>query len=201
MRNTSSDSRSRILAAARAEFLEYGYEKASMRRIGDRCGLSAAGIYRHCRDKEDLYNQVIGPAAEAVRVWVEAFFPRCHAALLAGRELSEVSETALMREVVFPRMDDYHRLLTGSQGTRHEGFLYDLTRRSQEAMNLLIEALRAQGKSIPEMEPETMHMLISSFLTAMFEPVILGYPPDKALHCLEAVDRFFLPGWNKLLDL
>ena len=38
----------RLMAAARQEFLEYGFEKASMRSIGERCSLTAAGIYRHC---------------------------------------------------------------------------------------------------------------------------------------------------------
>ncbi len=37
-------SHARIMAAAREEFLEYGFKKASMRRIGDRCGMTAAGI-------------------------------------------------------------------------------------------------------------------------------------------------------------
>ena len=41
----------KVMAAARDEFLQYGFEKASMRRIGERCGLTAAGLYRHCRDK------------------------------------------------------------------------------------------------------------------------------------------------------
>nr|MCR5129574.1 TetR/AcrR family transcriptional regulator [Lachnospiraceae bacterium] len=43
----------KIMAAAKEEFLERGYEKASMRGIADRCSLTAAGIYRHCKDKED----------------------------------------------------------------------------------------------------------------------------------------------------
>ena len=42
----------KIMAAAKEEFLEKGYEKASMRSIADRCGMTAAGIYRHCKDKE-----------------------------------------------------------------------------------------------------------------------------------------------------
>ena len=40
----------KLMGAARQEFLECGFEKASMRSIGERCGLTAAGIYRHCRN-------------------------------------------------------------------------------------------------------------------------------------------------------
>ena len=44
----------RVMAAARDEFMEYGFEKASMRRVGERCGLTQractgiAGIRRIC---------------------------------------------------------------------------------------------------------------------------------------------------------
>ena len=39
-------SHSRIIRAATEEFSEYGYDKASMRRIGQKCGLTAAALYR-----------------------------------------------------------------------------------------------------------------------------------------------------------
>ena len=49
-------SHARVLAAAREEFLAYGFEKASMRRVGERCGLTAAGLYRHYTDIHHLNN-------------------------------------------------------------------------------------------------------------------------------------------------
>ena len=59
----------KLMAAARAEFLEYGFEKASMRSIGERCGMTAAGLYRHCRDKEDLFDQLVEPAVDRLNTW------------------------------------------------------------------------------------------------------------------------------------
>ncbi len=59
----------KIMAAAKAEFMEMGFEKASMRRIADRCGMTAAGIYRHCEDKEDLFCQLVSPAEEKLMDW------------------------------------------------------------------------------------------------------------------------------------
>ena len=48
----------KVLAAAREEFMEYGYENASMRRIGQRCDMTAAGLYRHCKDKAGLFGEL-----------------------------------------------------------------------------------------------------------------------------------------------
>ena len=49
----------KIMNAAKDEFMEFGFDKSSMRSISRRCGVTAAGIYRHCTDKEDLFNQIV----------------------------------------------------------------------------------------------------------------------------------------------
>ena len=52
-------SHQKVLEAAREEFMEYGYENASMRRIGQRCDMTAAGLYRHCKDMAGLFGELV----------------------------------------------------------------------------------------------------------------------------------------------
>ena len=165
----------KVMAAARDEFLEYGFEKASMRRIGERCGLTAAGLYRHCRDKEDLFDQLVAPALERLDSWID-----------------------MMREVVYPFADDYYLLLTCSSGTKYESFLHDLTQTAQDQMLQFLPVLRKNGLAIREISPADLHLLFSAYVTALFEPVIHRYPPDEAARCLETIEAFFLPGWKSL---
>ena len=47
-------SHQRVLEAAKKELLEKGYEGASIRTIGSCARMTSAGLYRHCKDKEDL---------------------------------------------------------------------------------------------------------------------------------------------------
>lgn len=44
--------------------MEYGYENASMRRVGQRCDMTAAGLYRHCKDKAGLFGELVSPSIE-----------------------------------------------------------------------------------------------------------------------------------------
>ena len=76
----------KLMAAARAEFLEVGFEKASMRSIGERCGLTAAGLYRHCRGKEDLFDQLVSPAVERLNVWTQEHVDRYVKTVESSRE-------------------------------------------------------------------------------------------------------------------
>ena len=54
-------SHQRVLEAAKKEFLEKGFEGASIRTIGGNAGMTSAGLYCHCKDKEDLFNQIVEP--------------------------------------------------------------------------------------------------------------------------------------------
>ena len=66
----------KVLAAAREEFMEYGYENASMRRIGQRCDMTAAGLYRHCTDKAGLFGELVSPSIRKIDAWLEAHIGR-----------------------------------------------------------------------------------------------------------------------------
>lgn len=54
-----------ILEAARATFMEVGYERAVMEAIARRAGVSTATLYRHFTSKGDLFEAVAGDAIEA----------------------------------------------------------------------------------------------------------------------------------------
>ena len=153
----------KIMAAAKAEFMEFGFEKASMRSIADRCGMTAAGIYRHCTDKEDLFAQMVSPAVERINAWIDAHVVRYVDAVNQEEPMQwRDSEIDMMREVVYPNMEEYHLLLAKSQGSQ-------------------------------------LHLLLSAYTTAMFEPVVHLYTMEEALHSLKTVEAFFLPGWKQLM--
>ena len=192
-------SHARVLAAAREEFLTYGFEKASMRRVGERCGLTAAGLYRHCRDKADLFDLLVAPAIGQLHAWMEDHLVRYLTAVREDGTLQwRDSWIDMMREVVYPRVDDFHLLLTCSSGTKYENFLHDLTQAAQERTLQYLPVLREKGLPVREISPRELHLLFSAYVTALFEPVIHRYPQEEALRCLETVEAFFLPGWKTL---
>jgi AcrR family transcriptional regulator len=190
----------KIMAAAKAEFMEVGFDRASMRSIADRCGMTAAGIYRHCRDKEDLFDQIVSPAVERINEWIDAHVARYINAVNQDERMQwSDSEIDMMREVVYPNMEEYHLLLAKSQGSKHENFLHDLTQRHQNQLLSYMSMLKAQGYTVWNIEPEELHLLLSAYITAIFEPVVHNYTMEDALRCLKTVEAFFLPGWKQLM--
>ncbi len=190
----------KIMAAAKAEFMEFGFDKASMRSIADRCGMTAAGIYRHCTDKEDLFDQIVSPAVERINAWIDAHVARYVDAVNQEEPMQwRDSEIDMMREVVYPNMEEYHLLLAKSQGSQYENFLHDLTERHQNQLLRYMPMLRNQGYPAWDIDPKELHLLLSAYTTAMFEPVVHLYTMEEALHSLKTVEAFFLPGWKQLM--
>ena len=58
MSNRESDTKARILAAAEAEFLAGGFDRARMQAIADRAQINKAMLHYHFRTKGELFAQI-----------------------------------------------------------------------------------------------------------------------------------------------
>ncbi|MBQ1490437.1 MAG: TetR/AcrR family transcriptional regulator [Blautia sp.] len=200
MPKDKTESHKKVLAAAREEFMTYGFEKASMRRIGERCGMTAAGLYRHCRDKADLFRELVEPSVERIDQWIDTHAERSIRAMESDEvDLFKDSEIDMMRDLIYPNMEEYRLLLTRSQGSPYENFLHDLAERHQSQMLDFLPLLYEKGYVTQRINAKELHLLLSAYITAMFEPVIHGYTQEEAYRCLDMVETFFLPGWKQLM--
>lgn len=63
----SEETKEAILAAATDEFFEFGYEKASLRHICGRAGVTTGAVYCFFDNKENLLSNVMSPIFNVVR--------------------------------------------------------------------------------------------------------------------------------------
>ncbi len=190
------------MAAAKEEFMEKGYEKASMRSIADRCGMTAAGIYRHCKDKEDLFCQLVSPSEDKLKEWAKEHIQRYADPAKKGKKIIwQDSHIDMMRELVYPNMVDFHLLIAKSKGSRYENFLHDMTEESQNRFLDYLAEFRRAGAKAPKITPVQLHLLMTAYITALFEPVVHNYSYDEAIEALNVLEVFFLPGWKRLMNL
>ncbi|MCR5301504.1 MAG: TetR/AcrR family transcriptional regulator [Lachnospiraceae bacterium] len=192
----------KIMSAAREEFMEKGFEKASMRGIASRCGMTAAGIYRHCTDKEDLFHQIVAPAENMMKEWAKEHIHRYKEPVRKGSKITwQDSHIDMMREIIYPNMEDYHLLIACSKGSRYENYLHDITEESQKRFISYLNEMRKGGYRVPEITPIQIHMLLTAYISALFEPVIHNYSYEDAVSALATLEIFFMPGWRQLMKL
>lgn len=202
MPKDKSETHEIILKAARAEFSEFGFEKASIRGIAARAGVTSAALYRHCKDKEDLFCQLVEPSVKAFRSWrknhISLKYMQIEQNIPVG-ELMQNNDIDMVRELLYPHREDFRLILTKSKGTRYENFLHDVVNEDQKEMLRVLEFLKSRGKNVVEFSEKEMHTILSAAYTAMLEPVVHEYSMEETEHCLAVVEKFFMPGWQKIM--
>ena len=192
----------RIISAARKEFLEKGFEKASMRSIATAVGMTPAGLYRHFRDKEEMFAALVQPALDALDNLMKVQIERSYKYLESGH-LEEMwngdTDLSCLIELVYGHFDSFQLLLRSSGGTRFERFFDEFVEKDQEETLRYLDAVRTQGVPINEIVPEELHLLLNAYYSAFFEVVVHEFSREDAGHYLETLKQFFYPGWRAFL--
>ena len=194
----------KVNRAIREEFLEKGFEGASVRSIGARAGMTSAGLYRHYPDKAAMFESVVKPLIDDVMSWTERHIARKYEMadgtvdpdMLFGETFVD-----LMKEVIIPKKDEFKILMNCSAGTKYENFIHDYVMENQTALIEAMGHLKKIGYKVRDISETELHMLLSAYLTACFEPIIHDYDEARLDGYLNLVQEFFMPGWYRMMGM
>jgi len=204
MPRDKSLSHEKVNKAIKEEFLEKGYEDASIRSIGARAGMTSAGLYRHYADKEAMFSAMVEPLVKDVKSWTKRHTSRKYKIVdgsNAREELFGENFFDMIREVILPKRDEFILLMTRSNGTKYENFLHDFVLSNQKEFMEAIRYLKEKGYPVIDINEEELHILLSAYLTACFEPIIHDYDETKIEKYLTTIQEFFMPGWLNIMGV
>jgi AcrR family transcriptional regulator len=194
----------KVNKAIKEEFLEKGFKDASIRSIGARAGMTSAGLYRHYTNKEDMFNAMVEPLIEDIKIWTKRHTSMKYSLVDGGVPEDELfGETFIdmIKEVILPRRDEFILLMSRSGGTKYEHFIHDYVEGTQKEFLDAIRYLKDKGYPVKELSEEELHMLLSAYLTACFEPIIHDFDDKKVEKYLNTVQEFFMPGWLRIMGV
>ena len=119
--------RERLLAAAKDEFLKYGYRGASLRRIAAVAGVTTGAIYGCFGSKQELFDALVGGTYELfMRNYMAAQnsftdIPEAQQPDNVGTASSHYLDWAVT--FMLEHRDEFRLLLTCSEGTRFSGMV------------------------------------------------------------------------------
>ena len=201
MPKDKTESHEKLIPAAKEEFLEKGFQNASIRSIAAKVGMTSAGLYRHFKDKEDMFASLVEPALNEAREWVCSHMKRGYEGLDSGNYalMWQDNEIDLLRKIIYPNKDAFRLILCCAQGTRYENFVDDIVNENLRSMLDVFEKLREKGVPAKKVSEEELHIILTAYVHAMFEPIIHNFEEEKAVHYLKIIEEFFMPGWHNLL--
>lgn len=203
MPRDKSESHERIVAAAKAEFLTYGFKNASMRRIAANAGITVSGLYKHFPSKEDMFAHLVEPALDEFEQLYHQKEKEEHDAIEEiGAAAAFLNEDAVYAMAfIYDHFDEFKLLVCCSQGTRYEDYAHTLAEMEEVSSLKHIEALRRRGDHVPDFDRREFHLLVSSNVGAVLQPIRHDFTRDAAMHYAVTINTFFSKGWKWLCGM
>ena len=198
-------SRARILQAAEEEFLQKGFQKASLRNIARAAGVTTGSLYWHFQNKEELFEALTGEhyryLMNLYQTALERFFEMSPDEQM--KHIGEAGEDGIeqMVEYIYQHKTGFKLLTDCAAGTRYANMVHELTEAEIAATHRFSENIGEKGTKIREIRPELEHILISGMMTSMFELVTHDVPLKTARQCAKDINAFYTAGWRHLADL
>jgi AcrR family transcriptional regulator len=194
-----------ILEAGKKEFLEKGYQGASMRNIAARLGVTTGALYRYYADKESIFDALVREPAETLEQKYREIQEQFGAQPIEQQinHLPEVSEEGhdWMIEYIYDHQDAFKLIACYAAGTKYEHYMDVLIDIEVKSSLVLIERLIGAGYHPEALHEDMVHMIASGLFNGMFEPVRHDMSREKAVVYMRILRKFYTAGWFEILGI
>lgn len=203
MPRDKTESHERIITAAKEEFLTYGFENASMRRIASNSGITVSGLYKHFPSKEEMFAHLVQPMLDEFNdLYQQKEREEQDAIEEIGAAAAFLNEDAVYAMAfIYDHFDEFKLLVCCSQGTRYEDYAHKLAEMEEESSLKYIDALRKRGDHVPDFDRREFHLLVSSNVEAVLQPIRHDFTREDAMHYAKTINTFFSKGWKWLCGM
>lgn len=190
---------SKIIEAAKAEFMLHGFRKASLQKISDRAGITTGALYTRYKSKDDLFCSLIAESFSEVKDklsglrnnYEDAQTTHSAEAILAAIR----NEEKMFLDLLFDYYDECVLFFCKSDGSSIEAALHQMMENKSKETIAYIKSL-----ANVEIDYDGIEMIMtesSQYYRSILEK---GYDKEKAVSCMETVYQFMEAGWKALFE-
>lgn len=184
-----------ILESAKQEFLEKGFEKASLKDICAKAQVTTGALYKRYRGKKELFSAVVADTvAELDSVYeqkhVTDFTEIPDEELIKAWDMDE-SYMMWWFRFLYDRHDGFVLLLKCAGGTAYSNFQHDWVEKMTCATYAYYKEAYNRKLSDVVVSESEMHILLSAFWATIYEPFIHNYTWDQLEEHCKLVCRMF----------
>ncbi len=192
-----------ILSAASEEFLQKGFQGASLRNIVGRAGVTTGAFYGYFKSKEELFDALVKDQYTHILAMyqsaLEHFQEMRPDEQRSCMEDYTITEMAQMTDYIYDHFEAFKLILCCSEGTPYEHLVHDMSQMNCEATRDFSDMLHQNGMSINTVHPQLEHMLTSGMFCAFFEMVVHDIPKENSEEYVKQLVHFYEAGWQRLM--
>ena len=195
----------RLLECAMAEFMEMGYQEASLRVIAAKAETTTGSIYTRFKYKEGLFHALVDATIDELILWMregnESF---------ADRPIREQRETALtykpemweqLVDFIYANWEAFRLLARCTDIGCYEDMLNRMIDIEVTYTRRFLEATGNDALESGRLTPMMLHMLSNAYYSGLFEIVRHDMAKGDAVNYVKQLRRFFTQGWADLLGI
>lgn len=192
----------RLLECAKIEFLEKGYENASLRSIAEKADSSKGAIYIRHPNKASLFEALVKPAADGILKLTRTLFEDF--TRLTGeqqkQELSEYSNKGftVFVDYIYDHFDSFTLLIKSSSNEVYTNFIHELVDIEVMYTYKYIESIGSNAVRSGRLTEDFVHLVSQSFFTGVFEVVFHNMSKKDAIEHVDRLRAFYSKGWEAI---
>ncbi len=197
--NTEYERRELLLKAAREEFMQKGYNKASLRTICANAGMTTGALYFFFENKADLFAAIVDPPINGLKKILHEHFKEdtdymSHLRSIDDIEMDHADISDMIVEHIYDNYESIILVLNSSENTIYENIVDEFVRYIEEATPSMITAM--PGYTYDEYMSHWMaHITIDAFIQ------VIKHERDKdtARIKLRGIVNYLVKGWIELV--
>lgn len=199
MPKDKTETNSKIIRYIREEFMTYGYEKASLNRVSAKVGITTAGLYKHFKNKEDMFRFLVKDTLDD--------FAKVNSGDIELMETQidynpfDSDRADFWVDFICDHFEGLQLLICCSKGSPYESFEEDLINMETEANVEYARLLSEKNGTDLTVSDMQWHILATAYIHLVFEIVRHKMTKDQAREHMRFIRDLLYPGWKQLLGI
>ncbi len=195
--------KNKILESAKKEFLEHGYQGASLRTISKNAALSKGALYSYFKNKEDIFTALVKEPADNLFQHMKTIQERALSQDIASQIDYANSKNPTQEDswinYIYDNIDAFRLIALNSKGTKYEDFFKRLAHLEKSSTLKYIENMRVAKALYYDPDDMLVHILNDITIKSLISIIEHDIPREKGLSYWHKMEEFYFAGWKKLL--
>ncbi len=188
-----------ILDVSKEEFITKGYDNSSLRDIALKCHISATAIYRHFKNKEDIFDAVIKPFIDYFNE-ISSLIEKTDNDFLEKNNVSDIwgfeHDGCFQYNLLFGKYKDLVKLIVSEKKEWFKSFIVNY---EFDATIRYINQMKKKGYETKEFNLITFKVLLDSYLESYLNLVDKDIKKVELVDICNDINEFYTIGFRNLL--
>lgn len=197
--NIEYEKRTLLIEAAKKEFKEKGYNKASLRSICAKAGVTTGALYFFFENKAELFSAIVEEPVKGLKKMLTEHFLEDkeymeHLESMENMEMDHSDLSDMLVEYIYKYYDSFVLLLTASENTVYDNCIDEFVKLTETAMPIMMAGLKEYTYD-DYMSHWMSHITVDAFVNVIKHDTDV----EKAKVKLRKIMNYLIQGWIQLI--